>query len=230
MTRLLAIETSTRAPSLALRVGERILTADLSGERRHASDLLPTVAALFERAGLELPTVGSGELASPLDAVLVGTGPGSYTGLRVGCATALGLARGLGIPARGVPSVEALVLERAPPGTEVGVLIDARAGEVYFARYRRGAADVEVVTAPCVLERDALEPLLPADLPLFADQAALDAAGLRARTRELLGPAQPTASGVLALGALRLEQHGPEPQAGIEPLYLRAFAARPRRR
>ena len=230
MTRLLAIETSTRAPSLALRVGGRTLAADLSGDRRHASDLLPTLAALFERAGLDLPAAGSGDLPPPIDAVLVGTGPGSYTGLRVGCATALGLARGLGIPARGVPSVEALVLERAPAGTEVGVLIDARAGEVYFARYRRGTDDVEVVTAPCVLERDAVEPLVPADLPLFADEAALEAAGLTGRARDVLGPARPTASGVLALGALRLEQRGPEPQAGIEPLYLRAFAARPRRR
>lgn len=216
-----AFETSSRRPSVAIRDGDRLVTRSLDGDRPHASDLLPACeAALFE-LGLE---------PRQIDAIAVGTGPGSYTGLRVGIATALGLARGCDALLVDVPSFEAIAWGNLAPGDEAGVLLDARARELYFAHYRRDLDGLEVLTAPCVLAQGEAASAIPAGLSLFADEAALAAAGLEADdTREVVCPVA-QAEHVLDLGALRLARTGPVPAAAIEPLYLRAFAAQPRKR
>ena len=216
-----AFETSSRRPSVAVRNGARLATRSLDGERPHASDLLPAFEAALNELGL-----GPREL----DAIAVGTGPGSYTGLRVGIATALGLARGCDALLVGVPSFEAIAWGALAADHEAGVLLDARSRELYYAHYRRLDDGLEVVTAPCVLGRDEVASALPAGLPLFADDAALRAAGLADDdTREILhAPAR--AEHILELGAQRLARSGPMDAAQIEPLYLRAFAAQPRKR
>ena len=219
--RYAAFETSSRRPSVAVRDGERLAARSLDGERPHASDLLPACDSALRELGL-----GPAEI----DVVVVGTGPGSYTGLRVGIATALGLARGCGAELVGLCSLEAVVWGGLAVGREAGVLLDARASELYFARYRRGAERLEVVTAPCVLARPALSDALPPDLALFSDAAGLRAAGLADDgTREIL-PATPRATDLLELGAEYFAREGAMAPEQIEPLYLRAFAGQPRKR
>lgn len=218
-----AFETSSRRPSVAVHDGTRLATRALDGDRPHASDLLPALEAALAELGL-----GAGDL----EAIAVGTGPGSYTGLRVGIATALGLARGCGAHLIGVPSLEALAWGQLEPGAEAGVLLDARAKELYFAHYRRGVADapLEVLTPPCVIPRDQVRDALPTGLALFADDAALRAAGLEDDDTRQVHRASAHAEHVLELGLARLERTGPMSPAQIEPLYLRAFAAQPRKR
>lgn len=221
MKTLVAIETSTRSPSVALWCGGEVRTRSLGSERAHASDLLPALDGLLRDADLKPQAV---------EAVAVGTGPGSYTGLRVGCATALGLARGTGAALRAVPSTEALVWSALEPGREAGVLIDARAGELYFAHYRRGALDVEVVSAPRVVASAEVAGLIPDSLALFADARALAAGGVEALAPNVIGACEPDAGAVARLAALRLEQLGPHTPEQVQPLYLRAFQAKPRKR
>ena len=136
-----ALETSARPPSVALRVGSEELARELAEARRHASDLLPTLARMLEERGVT---------PRDLELVCVGVGPGSYTGLRVGIATALGLARGAGAEVVGVPSVEALAFDLLEPGEEGTVLLDARARELYVARYRRDEGGVTELLSPRV--------------------------------------------------------------------------------
>jgi tRNA threonylcarbamoyl adenosine modification protein YeaZ len=157
------IETSTRRGSLALWAGHEVLEAELAEGRSHAADLLPELANLFRRAGIE-PLAGS----RALGAIVVGTGPGSYTGLRVGIATALGLARASGARVLGVPSIAALAWRELAPGEEGAILLDARANRLYFARYRRGERDLETLAPPChvqqqprQLEVDVAQPFEP---------------------------------------------------------------------
>ena len=218
-----ALETSSRRPSVAVRDGERVVSRALDGDRPHASDLLPALEAALTELGLG---------PADIEAVAVGTGPGSYTGLRVGIATALGIARGSDAQLVGVPSLEALAWGQLEPGEEAGVLLDARARELYFAHYRRAtaAAELEVITPPCVIARDELGPRLPAGLMLFADDAALRAAGLEGDESRRIRSAHAHAEQVLELGLARLASTGPQLPAEIEPLYLRAFAAQPRKR
>ncbi len=214
----IAIETSTRVGSVAVRRGTDERRADLGESRAHASDLIPAVDRLVRELG-GVP----GELA----AVLVGTGPGRYTGLRVGIATALGLARAAGAHARGVPSGEVLAFGVLDPGQSAYHLIDARSGGFYWARFRRTDAEVEVLDAPTVLARAELPGRLAERIPILTDAATLTAAGLapefveRART-----DVRPDADALLALGTARLERLGPQSLDAIAPLYLRAFGSR----
>jgi len=215
----LALETSTRTPSLAIARGDRRFVHTLDSSRAHAADLLPALERLLRESG-----------ASPreLALVVVGTGPGSYTGLRVGAATALGLARASGARLCGVPSFEAAAYEHLLPGEEGLVLQDARAGELYEARYLRTERHVEVLCAPKVTTAGELatEPL--GALVVLADEAALAAAALTGAARpHWVRSATPSAPALLELGLARAARGA---LGSVEPLYLRPFAMRSQRR
>ncbi len=107
--------------------------------RQHASLLLPALKELLAANGL-----------SPVDltAVGVGTGPGSYTGLRVGLASAQGLASGLSLPLGGTPSLEAVAYRQLAEGQEAWLTWDARRGNVYAGRYLREAGSVRLSAGP----------------------------------------------------------------------------------
>ncbi len=219
---LVALETSASSASVAVRSGERELEVALETGRAHASDLLPALDRILRELGAAPREIG---------AVLVGTGPGSYTGLRVGIATALGLARGSGAALRGVPSGETLSFGELAPGEEATVLLDARSGEVYFAHYRRTEDEVLVLRAPCVLRPAEVLAALPPSGLIFGDASAADAAGFAAAEKaRLRTSAVPRARTLLALGSSRLERLGSQAPSQIAPLYLRPFAAKPRRR
>ncbi|MDR9390983.1 MAG: tRNA (adenosine(37)-N6)-threonylcarbamoyltransferase complex dimerization subunit type 1 TsaB [Trueperaceae bacterium] len=115
--------------------------------RAHARRIVPTLEAL-------LADVGAAR--SDLVAVTVGVGPGSYTGLRVGVATARGLALGLGVPLGGASSLAPVAWAALAPG-EIGVVVrDARRGQVYAATYAR-TGDALIERAPAAKRpRDAV--------------------------------------------------------------------------
>jgi tRNA threonylcarbamoyl adenosine modification protein YeaZ len=216
-----ALEGSGRPGSVALRAGGEVREAVLSADAAHASDLLPSLDRLMREA----------RATGPVSSVLVGTGPGSFTGLRVAIATAMGIARGAGARMFGVSSFEALVFAELEVGEEGCILVDARAREVYFAHYRRTENDVEVIAPPRVVPAGA--PLaLPATARVFADESGLRAAGITrtALAARVVSDRRPSAAAVLRLGERRLERDGPMVPSDIEPLYLRPFAAVARKR
>jgi tRNA threonylcarbamoyl adenosine modification protein YeaZ len=134
--------------------------------RAHAERVAGALDELFARAGLPRRA----------DTVVIGTGPGSYTGVRVGASYALGLARVWGAPVLGIPTLEALVTGDGPQA----VALDARKGNVYGAVYEVTAGTVTAVRhAP---QKYALEDLrtLAADLPLHLDPVPSGPALLRA--------------------------------------------------
>ena len=219
---VVALETSGRASSVAVRCGTREASRDLEAGRAHASDLLPALDLIVREVGAR-----PGEI----EAVLVGTGPGSYTGLRVGIATALGIVRGTGARLRGVPSGETLCFAELRAGDEGTVLLDARAGEIYLASYRRAEDEVEIVRAPCVLPVGEVAAAVPDSGTILGDREALAAAGLLPRCEARFRPdARPAARALLELGSKRLARLGGMPPAEVAPLYLRPFAVRARRR
>lgn len=215
-----ALETSARPPSVALDAGGGLQLRELGEARRHASDLLPTLAILLEQASAT---------AQDLDLVCVGTGPGSYTGLRVGIATALGLARGTSAGVVTVPSVAALAYGALEPGEEATVLLDARARELYVARYRRDEDGVTELLTPQVTTAEQLQ--LPPTGVLLGDASVAEAAGLdEAQRARLVTDSHPRADAVLRLGRARYEAEGSTPLEEVAPLYLRPFAATARKR
>ncbi len=124
-TLTLAIETAT--PYLALGLlgpqGRWTLLSEVG--RAHAERLPAALTALLEQARLPKNAV---------ERLVIGTGPGSYTGVRVGASYALGLGRALGVPVLGVGTLEALI--DAEEEGEQAVSMDARKGQVYGAVYR----------------------------------------------------------------------------------------------
>jgi tRNA threonylcarbamoyl adenosine modification protein YeaZ len=199
---LLAIDTATpavtagvvrRGPSGVEVLAERV-TLDA---RAHAEQLTPNV----------LDALADAELAmADLDAVVVGCGPGPFTGLRVGMATAAAYAHALDIPVYGVCSLDAIGVDTIG---HVLVVTDARRREVYWARYQDGVR----VAGPAVDT--------PADV--FADVDAVAGAPDHAALYDLprQTPSLPTASGLVrAVG----EWGEPEP---LVPMYLRRPDAKP---
>ncbi len=143
--RVLALATSTEWCSVALLVrdgGEfRVDELDERAGNEHSRRVLPMARALLARAGF-----GFGDL----DAIGFDAGPGSFTGIRIGCGVAQGLGFGLALPVAAVPSLEALAWQADAP--LVVAAMDARMGEVYLSAYRcaLGGGDA-VATRPSAL-------------------------------------------------------------------------------
>jgi tRNA threonylcarbamoyladenosine biosynthesis protein TsaB len=124
--KLLAIETSTQWCSAALLLGADIRFREAQAGQRHSELLLPMVDSLLKEARL-----GVRELTG----VAFGSGPGSFTGLRIACGVAQGMA--LGADLRLVPVCSLLALAEASGHDKVLSCLDARMGELYVAAYRR---------------------------------------------------------------------------------------------
>ena len=128
--RLLIIDTSGPVCGVAVMEDEKVLSEFTAQNRNtHSANLMPMTEAALEAAG---KTIGE------MDAIAAVTGPGSFTGVRIGVATAKGLAHGAGIPCIPVDALEAL---NASAGGFAGVVCpiqDARAGQVYGAAFRGG--------------------------------------------------------------------------------------------
>jgi tRNA threonylcarbamoyladenosine biosynthesis protein TsaB len=138
--KLLAIDTSCEHASLALLVDDEIIERTLEGHSNHSERLLPTLTALLAEAQIPL---------TALDALAFGAGPGAFTGVRLACGVAQGLAMGAGLGVVPVCSLAALSLQGG--GERVFVATDARIGEIYCAAYHcRGGAPVEVQEPVCV--------------------------------------------------------------------------------
>jgi len=217
---LVALESSTRSPSVAVLVDGEVFEQDLDGERSHASDLLPCLAALLTSCG---------RTPRDIDAVAVGIGPGSYTGLRVGIATAQGIARAAGAELLGIPSGEALAHAELSPGERGDLVVDARSGSLYHARFQRTADGVKTLIAPRVVPADSLAELLDDSSIVFLDEALESAARSREALRIFVGAA-PKARSLLELAHPRLAQGTADDPCSVLPLYLRPFEGRVRKR
>jgi len=198
---ILAMDTATPAVTAGvLRLeGVEVLAERVTVDARaHAEQLTPNVLAALADAGLTV---------NDLDAVVVGCGPGPFTGLRVGMATAAAYGHALGVPVHGVCSLDAIGVETRGDAL---VVTDARRREVYWARYRDGVR----VDGPAVNA--------PADVP--ADAHAVAGSPEHAALFDLptLSPVYPTASGLVRAVADWTAEPAP-----LVPLYLRRPDAKP---
>jgi len=156
MTKILCIDASTEACSVALLNDNEITESYQVAPRQHASLLLPLVEKLLTDASLRL---------NQLDALACHVGPGAFTGIRIGVSVAQGLAYGANIPTIAVSSLESLAQQAFELSDKTYCLaaIDARMNEVYYALYKRGEEGQfeplinEQVIAPDAIDFSALE-------------------------------------------------------------------------
>jgi len=137
---ILAIDTATPALSCALWSGDGpVASFSLVAGRRHAELLMPAVDDLLGRAGMAVGDLG---------ALAVDHGPGLFTGLRVGLATAGAISQALSLPCAGVSSLDVLAHQFRHHSGLVAALVDARRGEVFWALFQSDGANIEPLTSP----------------------------------------------------------------------------------
>ena len=210
----LTLETSTALLSVALRCGDRVLERREHHPNGGSDRILPWVRELLAEAGLAL---------NQLDGIAFGAGPGGFTGIRLACGVAQGLAYGADLPVLGVCSLEALALEAG--AVQVYACLDARMNEVYAAAYRLEAGTPVAVVAPVVAPPDQAPLVVGAGWVGAGDGFKSYGPALASRLTDAVTPALPealpTATAILHLAVPRFAAGDGVPAAQAQPLYVR---------
>jgi tRNA threonylcarbamoyladenosine biosynthesis protein TsaB len=219
-----ALETSTPLGSVAVGgPGGLLAEVTLGVQTRHAERVLPALEMALEQAGVHRSEVGG---------IVVGAGPGSFTGVRVAGATAKGLVTSLKVPMLAYSSLLALAAG-SPSDGPVCALLDARRGEVYGGCWRVTEAELVEWLSPRVGPAEAVAAAARrrtdgvGDAPLYVGDGAvryrdaLVAAGARVATT----PAWPRASTLLWLAERHPDAGAVEDAAAWEPVYVRGSSA-----
>jgi len=214
---ILGIETATERVSVAIGGHEGVIGLfEVTKGRRHAETLVPAIDFTLRQAGIDLEEVS---------VVAVDVGPGLFTGMRVGLASATAIAQALRIPMIGISSLDLLAFTQQHADKIVVPVIDARKSEVFYAMYRPVPGGVQRVVEPQVGSVDDLV----ADLMARSDDSLLLGDGSRRYRDEIIegfrcqigGDDHPSAAPLVQLAhAKALREDWVQPR-DIEPIYLR---------
>jgi len=216
---LLALETATATPSVALWRGDRLVGERATEPgRATAEQLLPAIDALLRDADVALASVAG---------FAVSIGPGSFTGLRIGVATVKGLAFGTDRRVVAVPTLAAIAAH-APGPEPIAAVLDARRGEVYAAGFERGRAAEWL--GEQVIATAAFAARLPAGCRVVGDGAPLCGPWLRDATALRPPPyRETTACHVARIAAEAWSSGEAIPASELVPRYLRRAEAEVKR-
>jgi tRNA threonylcarbamoyladenosine biosynthesis protein TsaB len=213
--KILAIETSTEYCSVALwqdgAVSER---CELVGQK-HSEVLMEMLDALLQETGYRI---------QDMDGIAFGKGPGSFTGVRIACGVAQGLALGANLPVVGVCTLEAVA--ETSGKEKVIVALDARMGELYLAAYEKSDGGWRAVIEPCLCKAEDA-PLLEGIWSGAGNGFSVQGAALQARYDGNLQEDNPDnsifpcAAAIVILGAAQFAQGKGVDAALALPLYLR---------
>jgi tRNA threonylcarbamoyladenosine biosynthesis protein TsaB len=217
-TVILALDTATEKGSLALVADDRVLGEyALETHGTYLTRLMPGVAALLTSSGINL---------TDLAAVAVSLGPGNFTGLRIGLATAKTLAWSLGCPLVPVPTMEVLAAQFPFHPHPIGVVMDAKRGEVFWGLFSCPEDQPQVLEGPLRLAAADLAARLPRPLLLTGPglEVHLDVLTPQLSPEVILAPPErrwPLAPTLARLARHRLEQGLTANPAQLVPTYLR---------
>ena len=214
---ILAIETATPASSVAIGTHDSVLAMAMKVDRRgHVGFLVPAMDYCFQQAGWA---------PRELDAVVVDVGPGLFTGIRAGLATAQGVAAAAGAPLLGLSSLDALAFRAATGRRIIWPVVDVRRNEVATAPYRPVPGGVVKDGGPEVVSYKGFASLLDStadDILVVGDYQALPSGTLRGLHRVKTGrPRWPSADILLELAVARMAKGDVPAPDDVRPLYLR---------
>jgi len=224
--KLLAVETSSIACSVALQCGDDLIERHEVEPRAHTRILIPMLREIMHEADIQFDA---------LDSVILGNGPGSFIGMRIGASVVQGLAHGAGLQIVPVSSLAAVAAECMDvcPATHVAVAQDARMSEVYLGLYSRTEKGLpEEVAAEAIVRAGDLDvpPAAGAEW-LRAGEAWRRYPELRIpgqqNAREASAPVLPRARYLLALGRQGLQSGAAISPELLQPAYLRQQVATP---
>ena len=214
----LVIDTATKILGLAL-VDSSGLVGELTWRtnQNHTAELIPSLRYLLKKAAIEL---------HDLQGIVVARGPGSFTGLRVGMATAKGLAISTGVPLVGISTLEAWAYPYAATDLAVCPILEAGRGKLAAALFKWAGGLIDRVMPEHITSLDDLCPRVR-EPTIVCGQVSPDVA---ARLKELLGPRalvveaehpDPRPLYLGQLGLQKIEAGQADDPATLEPLYLR---------
>lgn len=212
--RVLAFDTSTEYCSVSLwQDGAVLERCELAGQK-HSELLIAMLDALLEEAGIKL---------TQIDGIAFGKGPGSFTGVRIACGTAQGLALGANLPVAGVCTLQALA--EASGKSRVIAALDARMGEIYHAVYLKQNDAWATLSEPCLCKPEDAPPVSGDEWFGTGSGFAMHVDALNERyagqLRDTDGVAVPQAAAIAALGAAQFALGYGMDAAEALPLYLR---------
>ncbi|HYX64020.1 MAG TPA: tRNA (adenosine(37)-N6)-threonylcarbamoyltransferase complex dimerization subunit type 1 TsaB [Burkholderiales bacterium] len=209
--RFAALETSTEWCSVALHVDGEIRAVERRAGQRHSELALPMLQGLLQQWHLH---------PGDLDAIAFGAGPGSFTGLRIACGIAQGLAAAHGVPVLGVSSFEAIAEESG--AARVAACLDARMREVYYAALEKDARGWrEVIGGQCIAPDAAPRPPGDGWVGCGSGFALAHPWASTLGAMPLFPEIHPAASAVARLAAPRLARGEGVDAAEAAPRYLR---------
>ncbi len=218
MVRILAIEASTKAMSVALLHDEELRgEVFFNGLRKTSEKIIDAIESLL---------VENGEEIGMMDAFAVSTGPGSFTGLRVGMGTAKGFALSTGKPLIGVPTLEALAHNIFMSSPLLCTMIDARKGEVYCALFRFKEGGISMVMEPMIISPHKIIEIIKENCIFLGDALQIygDIIKEGLGERALIAPPvlwYPRASQVGLLALKRFRASEVDDPFLLKPVYLR---------
>lgn len=220
---LLAIDTATSACSAALWLNDSLGPSRCAFmQRGHAEALMPMVADIMAESGTGF---------ADLQAIAVTTGPGAFTGIRIGLSAGRGFALASGLPLMGVTTLEAVAAAQDAGGTKLLVALDSKREDIYVQLF---TADGLPAGIPVARLPEDIGALLPAGEPVavagdMADAVLNANAGRNPGLLRTSGPRFPEAAMVAQIAAARFAESPPEPN-GPPPtaLYLRPPDAVPK--
>ena len=211
---ILALDTSTEYCSVALWRDGIVLVQNVHAGQKHSEMLMPMLHDLFEDAGIRL---------MQCDGIAFGSGPGSFTGVRIACGVTQGLALGAGLPVAGISTL--LALAEGTGRTRVISALDARMGEIYFAAYEKRETGWLEIVEPCLCRPEDAPAIPIGDWFGAGSGFSAFAETLQSRYSGKLvgmdGDALPMAENIAALGALQFARGLGVDAASAQPFYLR---------
>lgn len=228
MPLILNLDTSTQVCSVALSAGSSLLGKRESREEKSHSRLL----AVFIQEILKETHLNP----SDLNAIAVSTGPGSYTGLRIGVSTAKGLAYGSSIPLIGIGTLDLLVsgglrnpdiniLLRRDETSSLCPMIDARRMEVYTALYNASGEIIESISAKIIDKNSFIEKLDSGPVLFFGNGAKKCRGTISHRNAIFIDEIEASAEDMIQLSEKAWQEKKFEDLAYFEPHYLKDFIA-----
>ncbi|MNK17818.1 tRNA threonylcarbamoyladenosine biosynthesis protein TsaB [compost metagenome] len=215
--KILHIETSSKNCSVAISDGEEILCLceEVSDNYKQSESLHSFVEWALEGAEISL---------KDLNAVSLGKGPGSYTGLRIGAASAKGFCYGLKIPLIAINSLDSMLEQFVNQGFELIVpLIDARRMEVYTAFFDGTSGEMIKETEAKILDEYSFSELVDKKVLFIGDGAKKAQEILNLPNAEFKSDIYPSAKGLIKKSVETFNQKDFEDTAYFEPFYLKDF-------
>ena len=216
MCLILSIETSTRSCSVALSLNGKLVNSieEVSEQYSHSEQLTVFIEQLLLNENIKV---------SDLDAIAIGSGPGSYTGLRIGTSTAKGLCFACGIPLIAIPTLDAMAegMKKNYPDMQLCPMIDARRMEVYCAVYYSNLASS--VEAKVINEDSFKKELSQGSVLFFGDGANKCQNMLSHPNAKFELGIYPSASDMIFIAYNKYENKEFEDLAYFEPFYLKDF-------